>query len=163
MRNISFIFLAIVLSGCSIFPREFEITEIKSEVEDDRLAIHFYTQENLTELSKSRLIQFRCEVNQTEDTIHGEVYMDDEIFHFSNPEHESLANESGRLKAGVAHYIDGYKYVGMPYKDINDLNKYSSLACFVIGVTKAPIPFPRSNKIEIEINEQEFNKQPQRT
>lgn len=156
MKYVAFILLALLVSSCAIFFR-FEISETKIAVDNGRLAVHFYTQEDLMELSQSRHVQFRCETNQSEEIFLGELLLDNgRPLRISNAAAEALSLENGHGKAGVAQSVDGQKYIALLYDKISHLKQYSPLACYVIGVAKAPVPFPSSNKLVIELNELDF-------
>lgn len=97
MKNILTISLALLVSSCSMFAREFTITESETVVVDDQVEIHFYTMENITELSKSRMVQFRCEHDSSNHIMFGDVFIDQGIFRFSDQGTEAKSVRDGRL------------------------------------------------------------------
>lgn len=142
--------LCIFLGGCSIFAREFQITKTDVSIVDEGIAVSFYTMENLTELSKSRIVQFRCASYGESNFISGRIFIDkDEIFDFSQ---NFIVDESEKyIRADVAKKIRGYKYIALISngREIQRLRDLDTAECFVIGVQKAPVTFPRSNIVNI--------------
>jgi hypothetical protein len=145
--------IVLMFSGCLLVPRSFEITKLKAKVEGEQLAIYFYTPENLTELDRSYQVQFRCYADNSEETMHGEIFIANDIFEYHSSYGEKLSKEGDRVRAGVARNVLGYKYVGIPYIELREMKQYSNLECLVIGVMKAPVPFPKSNRVTVNVSE----------
>ena len=158
MNKINIIIISLLITSCSLFSREFEINKISVDQKDENLSIEFYTTENITELNKDRLIQFRCNFEDSDQIIFGDIYIDrNSLFIFKSGDLMQRNTKPGSIKANVAKDIKGYRYTAII--DKSNLKNINEMTCYVIGVTMAPLPFPRSNSIVITNKEiEKFNK-----
>jgi hypothetical protein len=157
--TIAYLSASVIVFICCIgCQSSFQIRHIEAQVmPDKKIRILFESDRDLVELRKTRLVQLRCSVVQSVLPNSPVLTNFGMIFYHGQNIREIDKKTYIPVKTPVLYsaLIDsGRFYDDNTRIDLNILEKgFLELRYYVIGVTKAPVVFPKSNEIIVRSDE----------